>query len=723
MPREFCILHLADSHIGADLPGRPRSKRRRRGDDLIDSYRDSAAQALTHQVDLVIHAGDVFDLPNPNDAALAAASEPLLRIASESIPVVIVPGNHERSVLPDCLLFAHPNLHIVREPTTLTFELRGRRVAVAAFPCIRRQSAHLFEQALKAADWRAARSDVNILAVHQTFESATCGPAGFRFREGDDVVSRRLVPREFDYVAAGHIHRHQILETPHADGPPIVYAGSPDRVSFAERDEPKGAVLIECNGSGLNHRFLEHAVRPMRLIPMNISGRSRSEIIDSVVEQIHSAPPETLVSLRVSGETTRRTLRGLQLARRLRAERPDIQLAVSMQAVEFVPERRAVRAAKMRSTSAFARLAADPLEVIDLAIEERKTLPTGRGVYVFFDASGRVLYVGKAKNVRVRVRSHLSPKSNAGRFAGWPRQIARVEVRAANSELEALLVEAELIYELRPPFNRQMRHWSRYCYLCENGRPHGQLHVCPDAAEDRLCFGPYRSRGGARMVLDAAAALFQTANCPEEGVVNKRTDRASAPMAACRRFYDGECSAPCANRIAREDYSRAICMRNALLTGLDDAPLVKLERQVEVQASDEAPDEAARRRIRRIRTLRETFDFAAALRSGARLLNGVIQAPGPDGASCTLIQISAGGLDLRVVQRFVQDENIAELIDRKRDEPADACVSKTIVDRLRTACRELRRLPERYRFISAADWAPLSYVDGVNGSRRESIFR
>ncbi len=259
MAGDFRILHLADSHIGADLPARPRSARHRRGDDIVASYRRVLALAEDVGVDLVIHAGDVFDLPRPNDAALAAAGEPLLRLAAAGIPVVIVPGNHERSILPGSLLFSHANLHVVRQPETLTFELRGTRVAIAAFPCVRRQSATRFGGLLEATGWEPAPADVRILAVHQTFESATCGPARYRFRSGDDVVERGAVPAAFDYVAAGHIHRHQVLETPHEGGPPIVYPGSPDRISFAERDEPKGAVLVESDGDRLTHRFVEHA--------------------------------------------------------------------------------------------------------------------------------------------------------------------------------------------------------------------------------------------------------------------------------------------------------------------------------------------------------------------------------------------------------------------------------------------------------------------------------
>ena len=123
MSRLLRILHIADSHIGAQLPARPRSRRPRRGDDFIASFRRVLDRAREFDVDLVLHAGDVFDEPSPSNAAISAAALPLLELAAAGLPVVILPGNHERSAIPASLLFSHPNLHIVRRPDTHTIRL------------------------------------------------------------------------------------------------------------------------------------------------------------------------------------------------------------------------------------------------------------------------------------------------------------------------------------------------------------------------------------------------------------------------------------------------------------------------------------------------------------------------------------------------------------------------------------------------------------------------
>ncbi|NUQ49140.1 MAG: metallophosphoesterase, partial [Phycisphaerae bacterium] len=184
------LLHIADTHIGAGWPRRrpARDARPYRGDDFARAYQRVVERAREHNVDLVIHAGDLFDHPRPTQAHVAEACQPLLRLAQEGVPVVIVPGNHERSALPACLWLAHENIHIMAEPRTVLLNCRGVRVAVSGFPCVRRGAAAQFDDNLRATGWSRTRAEVHILAVHQTFRGARCGPADYVFRGGDDVI-------------------------------------------------------------------------------------------------------------------------------------------------------------------------------------------------------------------------------------------------------------------------------------------------------------------------------------------------------------------------------------------------------------------------------------------------------------------------------------------------------------------------------------------------------
>lgn len=498
------VLHLADTHIGAELPARPRANRPRRGDDFVRSFRRALGHAISCDgTDLVIHAGDLFDMPNPSAAAVTAAGMALLEVASAGVPIVIVPGNHERCAIPASILLAHPNIHIVREPTTLLFRLRGVEVAVSALPCIRRGSATAFAGQLAATGWERASADIRLLALHQTIESAKCGPDSFRFRSGDDVIDRDTIPVEFDYVALGHVHRPQTLRRPAGDGPPIVYCGSTDRISFAEIDEPKGAVLIEEAGGRLCHRYVEHAVRPMAILPLDVSERSLERVVDDAMGWIRSLPTDAMAQVRLSGQTTARAIRGLSLAARAERDRPDVLLQVASQGVLFVTER-AAGAVSQRLATAFSQVAGGsggPSVVRQ--IDQVGELPRGCGTYAFFDAEDRLLYVGKAVDVRTRVRSHLADKGS-GFHAAWARQIALVAVWPAGCEAEALLREADLIRRLRPPFNSQMRSWERYRYI---ERHAGEWRVLRQASGAAGAFGPVRSRHSAERIVEALTAL------------------------------------------------------------------------------------------------------------------------------------------------------------------------------------------------------------------------
>jgi excinuclease UvrABC nuclease subunit len=113
-------------------------------------------------------------------------------------------------------------------------------------------------------------------------------------------------------------------------------------------------------------------------------------------------------------------------------------------------------------TSAFAHLAAPPERIFVQEAGRAKRLPTCCGTYTFNDGAGELLYIGKAKNVRARVLSHFRESApDPLLLLRWTHLVRRIEVRPAESEVEALLVKADLVGRLRPPFNRQMRSWSR----------------------------------------------------------------------------------------------------------------------------------------------------------------------------------------------------------------------------------------------------------------------
>lgn len=521
------ILHTSDSHIGAQLPARPRRRGLRRGDDFVRSFGRVLSRATEHHVDMVIHSGDLFDTPDPSAVAMTAAAAPLLELARDGIPVVIVPGNHERSSIPGSLLLAHENIHVVRAPCTLQFDLGGVRLAVAAFPCVRRGIASSLAGILEATGSEVTRADVHVLAMHQLVESAVCGPGKYRFGRGENVVDRGDIPRAFAYVAAGHVHRHQVLRCPRPGGSPIVYAGSPDRISFAEKDEPKGCVLVTFDGGCATPIFLEHDVRPMSVVPLDVTGFSREGIRDAVSEAVLGLPVDSVASIRLAGQSCAADLAGLGLTALARGLRLDVMCDIAWRGIEVVCDGGAEQAARrVRSVggpsvtpgrggapalsnastssgcaSLLAKLYAPDVRIVQRTAREVRLLPARCGAYALFDETDRLLYVGKSSNVRVRIQAHLRGSGSATFFDGWTDRIARVDFRPAGSELEALLVEAEMIRKFRPPFNQQMRAWSRYCYLCDGGGRDGAV-ISDEPMDGMTCLGPFRSRTFAEVVRD-----------------------------------------------------------------------------------------------------------------------------------------------------------------------------------------------------------------------------
>jgi exonuclease SbcD len=313
---EFRLLLVADTHIGFDLPVRPRSHRRRRGPDFLDNFRKVLADAVEQRVDLVVHGGDLFFRSKVPDAIVDLAYGELLEFAGHGIPLVIVPGNHERSRLPSSLFLRHPNIHVFDSPRTFRFDLRGVRVALAGFPNIRRNTRTSFPRLLAETEWDRADADVRLLCVHQTIEGAQVGPSGYTFRNGHDVIRRRDLPAAFHAVLAGHIHRYQVLrgvrertslelsagrtKARGAGAPLVIYPGSVERTSFAEADEAKGYCRLEfaCSSDGAwslsRNEFVTLATRPMVTVavPQELAEVDVPGFLEGVAAD---APPDAII--------------------------------------------------------------------------------------------------------------------------------------------------------------------------------------------------------------------------------------------------------------------------------------------------------------------------------------------------------------------------------------------------------------------------------------------
>ncbi len=291
------VLFVSDTHVGFDLPARPRVERRRRGPDFLRNFELALAPALAGEVDVVLHGGDLLFRSRVPPSLAELALAPLKRVAARGIPVLLVPGNHERSALPYPMLALHENLFVFDRPRTCVLSVRGLDVAFSGFPYARRVRGQL-GRLLAEAGYGAAPAQLRVVCLHHCIEGATCGPGNFVFRSGDDVIQLGELPAGAAAVLSGHIHRHQVLRPP--GGPPVVYAGSVERTSFAEAPETKGYVVLELGASGLvglEHRALP--ARPMVTRALDFDEAGPGEALALLREAIDSTPPDAVLRLQL----------------------------------------------------------------------------------------------------------------------------------------------------------------------------------------------------------------------------------------------------------------------------------------------------------------------------------------------------------------------------------------------------------------------------------------
>jgi excinuclease UvrABC nuclease subunit len=192
-------------------------------------------------------------------------------------------------------------------------------------------------------------------------------------------------------------------------------------------------------------------------------------------------------------------------------------------------------------------------------------LPEKPGVYRMLDGEGRLLYIGKAKNLRRRVHSYFTNSSgHSDKVLDLVRTVREVTYEQTGSELEAALREAELIRKLKPPYNRLSKHLPRVAFLkLTVGNPYPRLGLTAKPGSDRSFYvGPFRSREFAEKAQRLLARLFGLRTCVENLL--------PAPtVTPCLTGQIGACTSPCAARVSREDYGTQVATFLRFLNGED----------------------------------------------------------------------------------------------------------------------------------------------------------
>jgi excinuclease ABC subunit C len=233
--------------------------------------------------------------------------------------------------------------------------------------------------------------------------------------------------------------------------------------------------------------------------------------------------------------------------------------------------------------------------------EQRRALPDGPGVYLFKDAKGKVLYVGKARSIRKRVAGHFSKPGGRG-SADMVAQIAEIDFIATETEAEALLAEQEFIKRHRPVFNVRLRDDKSYPYIAISlDEDYPRVYFTRERhRRGRVYFGPFSNAKRVRETLDLLGKVFQYRTCdgPEPG-------RASG--SPCLDYYIKRCQAPCVGYISKEDYRENVEHIIDFLSGRYRQIERALDHGMRRAAEEQEFEQAAvfRNRLKAVRSLLE----------------------------------------------------------------------------------------------------------------------
>jgi DNA repair protein SbcD/Mre11 len=323
------ILHLSDIHLGSGFShGRinPETGLNTRLEDFVATLGRCIDRALSEPVDLVLFGGDAFPDATPPPYIQQAFSRQFHRLTAAQIPTVLLVGNHDQhsqgaggASLCIYRTLGVPNVVVGDRLETHRIPTQNGPVQVITLPWLNRSTlltrpeteglsmsevGHLLLDRLRVAlEGEIRKLDPTIptiLLAHLMADAANYGAERFLAVGKGFTIPLSLLTRDcFDYVALGHVHRHQIL----CQDPPIVYPGSIERVDFSEEKEDKGYVLIELEKGNVAIEFCPLPVRSFHTIQLDLSEEDdpqsallaaiESESVqDAVVRVIYQLRPE-----------------------------------------------------------------------------------------------------------------------------------------------------------------------------------------------------------------------------------------------------------------------------------------------------------------------------------------------------------------------------------------------------------------------------------------------
>jgi excinuclease ABC subunit C len=224
---------------------------------------------------------------------------------------------------------------------------------------------------------------------------------------------------------------------------------------------------------------------------------------------------------------------------------------------------------------------------IELAL---KTLPENPGVYQFYDKDNRLLYVGKAKNLKKRVNSYFTKSHDSRRIGVMVKKIRDIKHIVVNSEADALLLENNLIKTRQPRFNVMLRDDKTYPWLCIKNERFPRIFLTRRMIKDGSeYFGPLPSLKTVKTLLSLIKGLYQIRTCKYDLSESKISN---GKYKVCLEYHLGNCKGPCEEYQSEEDYNAQIESVRQIIKGNFQSSLKSFKQQMKTLAEELRFEEA-----------------------------------------------------------------------------------------------------------------------------------
>lgn len=308
------ILHLSDIHLGSGFSHgkiNPETGINTRLEDFVNTLRICINRAIAEPVDLVLFGGDAFPDATPAPYVHEAFASQFRRLADAKIPAILLVGNHDQhsqgnggASLSIYRTLVVPGFIVGDTIATHRLDTLGGAVQIITLPWLNRSTLltrpeteglalpevnemliQKLQPVLEAEIRRLDPQIPTVLLGHLMADRASLGAEKFlAVGKGFTIPMSMLIRSEFDYVALGHVHKHQNLNP--SNDPPVIYPGSIERVDFGEEKEAKGYILVEVQPGKADWEFCTLPARPFITITIDVS--TEDDPLAAVLEAIAS---------------------------------------------------------------------------------------------------------------------------------------------------------------------------------------------------------------------------------------------------------------------------------------------------------------------------------------------------------------------------------------------------------------------------------------------------